>query len=478
MRMWHAASVRWRGTRTALGVFLGLALWLGLRAPLHAAPDSTSIRAYLEGRDDLKKGTRAAWVRAVSKAFGGAALKSESEQGANLEVRVAKEILAAAIFMEASPRDGAKAAFEGYRGALGYVPPPIAVQYQILALEGQPPKGRPIDLAFRFPEFYNDEIAPDLVAYWEAALEQGTIPDFALKETEEALEKTRLKMRPLLLDKLRLLARLARERVVAEGARRATIESDMSDLESELRRSFSRVARRPEVLDAARRPFDRLRIQAEDMGLELTAEDRFLDPTAPPPPRKAPPLEPEPPAPEPGSDGVSLVEPATPPPPLPPPPQPRPGDPKPVLEPMDQRALMDLLGAYRARLTRTVEPWLGTPYLWGGTVRGVGVDCSGFSREVYREGFDLGLPRVSRDQFMVGQSVTKEALQPGDLVFFDMKESGRVTHVGVYAGDGRFAHASFTRGVVYADLGAATYKRTFRGGRRVLAHPARAPGGR
>jgi cell wall-associated NlpC family hydrolase len=145
---------------------------------------------------------------------------------------------------------------------------------------------------------------------------------------------------------------------------------------------------------------------------------------------------------------------------------------------MDKRALMDVLSAYRARLTRTIEPWLGTPYLFGGTTRRVGVDCSGFARGVFQEGFDLLLPRVSRDQFMVGQSVPREALQPGDLVFFDMKESGRVSHVGVYAGDGRFAHASLSRGVVYADFGAATYRRTYRGGRRILAYPAANSGSR
>ena len=253
----------------------------------------------------------------------------------------------------------------------------------------------------------------------------------------------------------------------------------MLSLEAELKRSFSRVARRPVVLDEQRRPFDRLRIQIEDMGLELSTEDRFLDPASAPPPRKPPPREPEPPAPEVGPDGVPLVEPVRPPPPLPPPSQPRPGDPKPVLEPMDERAFMDVVLAYRSRLGRTIEPWLGTPYVFGGTVRRVGVDCSGFSRGVYQEGFDLMLPRVSRDQFMVGQSVAREALQPGDLVFFDMKDTGRVSHVGIYTGDGRFAHASLSRGVVYADLGAATYRRSYRGGRRVLAYPAstlRSPG--
>src|SRR5262249_38208021 len=159
--------------------------------------------------------------------------------------------------------------WEGYRGALGYVPPPIATHYQILTLQGRQPRGRPIDLAFKFPDYYNEEIAPDLVAYWEEALEKGRIPDDALHETKEALDETRIRMRPLLLDKLRLLARLQRELDVARGSRRAEIEKDVKDVEGELRRSFSKVPRRPEVLDPRKRAYDRLRIQVEDMGLTL-----------------------------------------------------------------------------------------------------------------------------------------------------------------------------------------------------------------
>jgi cell wall-associated NlpC family hydrolase len=57
-------------------------------------------------------------------------------------------------------------------------------------------------------------------------------------------------------------------------------------------------------------------------------------------------------------------------------------------------------------------------------------------------------------------------------VFFDTANSGHVTHVGVYAGKGQFAHASTAKGVVYADLDARWCKDVYRGARRVLAYPA------
>src|SRR5262249_38918844 len=150
--------------------------------------------------------------------------------------------------------------------------------------------------------------ASDLVAYWEDALDKGKIQDDARQETIEALEQTRVKMRPLLLDKLRVLARLDRELKVAKGARKPEIEHDEKELEGERQRSFSKVARRPEVRDKRKRPFDRLRIQIEDMGLHPTDEDRMLDPDAPPPPRKPVPEQVEPDRPE-TPEGEPLTEP-------------------------------------------------------------------------------------------------------------------------------------------------------------------------
>lgn len=430
-----------------------------------AAAEGESLVQYLRKRDDLSRGRRARWIRAVRKRFGAAAIETETKN--KPELQVAKAILSAAIFMQAKPQTAAKAAWEGWRGALGYVPPPIAIHYQILALEGRRPRGRPIDLAFSFPDYYNEEIAPDLVAYWERSLKEGTIPDHALKETQEALEATRLKMRPLLLDKLRLLARLDRERTVAKGLRKVEIQRDMGAVEEELARSFTRVARRPEVLDPERRPYDRLRIQLEDMGQSLSQEDRYLDPEAGPPPKRPVPKPPDPGVPKPKGEHPPMVEPAEP--PLPPlPDQPRPGDPSPA---EDRRSLADLISAYTRRLRAVVDEWLGTPYRWGSDRREVGTDCSGFTRKIFRQTFEIRLPRVSRDQFRVGRSVGITDLRPGDLVFFDIRDDGHVSHVGIYAGDGKFAHASTSRGVVYDALRSRYFRRAYRGARRVLAYP-------
>ena len=456
-------------SRTFAGLALALVASLLAARPAGAAPRApgVSLVDYLGGRDDLSAAQRKAWDKVIRLRFGGAALQEETD--VRTEIGVAKAVLAAAIAMGVEPKAGADAAWDAWHGALGFVPPPIAIHYQLLVLQGRRPRGRPIDLAFKFPEYYVEEIAPELVAWWEASLAAGKVPDDALRETQEALEATRLKMRPLLLDKLRLMARLGRELPVARGARKAELESDLDALEGELTRAFTRVARRPEVLDKKKRPFDRLRIQLEDMGLAPTEEDKLLDPDAPPPPPRPVPklIEPELPPPE---DGEPLVEPAGPPPPVLPD-QPRPGDPQPPADPKPGRGLAALLGAYAQQLETFVAPWLGTPYRFGGTAPQSGTDCSGFTQGVYREAFALALPRVSADQARAGASVPRHDLRPGDLVFFDLLDRGKVSHVGIFVGGDRFVHASSSAGVKYDDLSLKVYVRAYRGARRVLAYP-------
>jgi len=83
---------------------------------------------------------------------------------------------------------------------------------------------------------------------------------------------------------------------------------------------------------------------------------------------------------------------------------------------------------------------LGTPYRWGGSDPDKGFDCSGLVGYVFRNALGIELPRVSRDMAKSGELVTDRAkLVAGDLVFFGRK--GRVNHVGIYVGDGRFVHA-------------------------------------
>lgn len=84
---------------------------------------------------------------------------------------------------------------------------------------------------------------------------------------------------------------------------------------------------------------------------------------------------------------------------------------------------------------------LGTGYRLGGTTSD-GFDCSGLIQHAYaRHG--IKLPRVSRDQAREGEAVKRdlEALRAGDILTFSQSR-GRVTHVGLYLGDGRFVHSA------------------------------------
>ena len=97
------------------------------------------------------------------------------------------------------------------------------------------------------------------------------------------------------------------------------------------------------------------------------------------------------------------------------------------------------------QITAQAQEFVGTPYAWGGISRS-GLDCSGLVYILYSP-YVLGLPRGSYGQFAVGQTVSRQDLQPGDLVFFATYASGP-SHVGIYLGDGRFVSSTAPRVII------------------------------
>ena len=88
---------------------------------------------------------------------------------------------------------------------------------------------------------------------------------------------------------------------------------------------------------------------------------------------------------------------------------------------------------------------IGAPYQWGGTGAG-GFDCSGLVQSAYSR-LGLRLPRTTRDQAKRGQMIARDAIRPGDLIFFGDSPHA-INHVGIATGRDRMVHASTSRGVV------------------------------
>lgn len=95
---------------------------------------------------------------------------------------------------------------------------------------------------------------------------------------------------------------------------------------------------------------------------------------------------------------------------------------------------------------------VGTPYVWGGNTPSSGFDCSGLITFVYNDVAGIRLPRTTQQMVqMKGQKVPRSQLRSGDIVFFSTAGHGRVSHAGIYVGDGRFVHAPSSGGTVRLD---------------------------
>jgi len=118
-------------------------------------------------------------------------------------------------------------------------------------------------------------------------------------------------------------------------------------------------------------------------------------------------------------------------------------------------------GSTGAQAVRLAMQYLGVPYVWGGASPG-GFDCSGLVMFVYSQ-VGVSLPHHAADQYNYGVPVSRDQLEPGDLVFFD-----GLGHVGIYIGNGQFIHAPHTGDVVkISSLNESWYAATYVGARRI-----------
>ena len=113
---------------------------------------------------------------------------------------------------------------------------------------------------------------------------------------------------------------------------------------------------------------------------------------------------------------------------------------------------------------------VGTPYRYGGNTPDSGFDCSGLIGYVYRDAAGISLPRSTRELIgMRAPSVGRNALRSGDLLFFATGGGRRVSHAGIYVGEGRFVHAPSSGGTVRLDsLSNSYWTRAYLDAKRVL----------
>ncbi len=103
------------------------------------------------------------------------------------------------------------------------------------------------------------------------------------------------------------------------------------------------------------------------------------------------------------------------------------------------------------KLYNFIIDWYGTPYKFGGNNQN-GIDCSGFTNILFKEIYNIQIPRISKD---IAENVNRKYtgnLKEGDLVFFSFGKTGVINHVGIYLHNNKFVHASTSKGVIISNL--------------------------
>jgi hypothetical protein len=130
-------------------------------------------------------------------------------------------------------------------------------------------------------------------------------------------------------------------------------------------------------------------------------------------------------------------------------------------------------GSVRSDIVVRALTLIDTPYRHGGSTPASGFDCSGLVRYVYEAVAGRLLPRRSEDMGLLGETITRSQLEPGDLVFFNTLARA-YSHVAIYIGDGRFLHAPARGGRVRIEaLDDRYWRARFNGARRLIDADAR-----
>lgn len=120
-------------------------------------------------------------------------------------------------------------------------------------------------------------------------------------------------------------------------------------------------------------------------------------------------------------------------------------------------------------MDKVIDKAIGTKYVSGG-ISTNGFDCSGFTMYVFDK-IGINLPHQSGSQYQMGTAISRDDIRAGDLVFFNTSGKG-VSHVGIYVGEGKFAHASTSRGVTISSLSDSYYVKRYVGAKRIMSTDA------
>ena len=114
------------------------------------------------------------------------------------------------------------------------------------------------------------------------------------------------------------------------------------------------------------------------------------------------------------------------------------------------------------RIAAEAIKWIGTPYGYGHSEKGVATDCSGLVAVIFEEVASIKMPRNSSQQADFCDKIEEKEIKPGDLVFFATgSDKKKVSHVGVMLNRIKFVHASGTKGVIISEMTTPYYKRNF-----------------